>query len=48
VCDAANTEGLELSRARWEPGLFRVWVGLEPGQDPVRYRLGLSEIRRVR
>jgi hypothetical protein len=48
VCDAANAEGLELSRARWEPGLFRVWVGLEPGQEPVRYRLGLSEIRRVR
>jgi hypothetical protein len=48
VCDAGNQDGIEISRARWVPGLYRIWIGHEPGETPVRFRLGLSEIRRVR
>lgn len=47
VCDDAD-EGLELSAASWPPGVYRVWIGTELGEAPLPYRLGLSEIRRVR
>ena len=47
ACDDAD-EGLELSAASWAPGVYRVWIGTELGESPIPYRLGLSEIRRVR
>lgn len=48
VCDAGNEDGIEISRSRWLPGLYRVWIGVDAGESPVRFRVGLSEIRRVR
>lgn len=48
ICDAGNADGIEISRARWTPGLYRVWIGVDAGEAALRYRLGLSEIRRVR
>ena len=47
VCDDAS-DGIEISSATWVPGIYRVWIGTENGEAPRPYRMGISEIRRVR
>lgn len=41
-------DGIEVSGPTWAPGVYRVWVGTDLGEGAMPYRLGISEIRRVR
>lgn len=48
TCDHGDEEGVELDAASWAPGVYRVWVGATEEGVRYDYRLGISEIRRVR
>lgn len=48
ACDRGDEDGVEYDAATWGPGLYRVWVGSTEEGLRYDYRLGISEIRRVR
>jgi hypothetical protein len=48
ACDSADGDRPHVDRAAWPAGLYRVWVGAHRADAAFPYRLGLSEIRRVR
>jgi hypothetical protein len=48
ACDAAEGDHPHVSRDAWPAGVYRVWVGSHRTDGAFPYRLGLSEIRRVR
>ena len=51
-CDVSEGQFTELSRGSdsggWPAGTYRVWVGVHHPEAHPHYRLGISEIRRVR
>lgn len=47
-CDYGDGDAVDVSRRAWPAGLARVWVGARRRDVSFPYRLGLSEIRRVR
>lgn len=47
-CDASEGDHPHVSRDAWPAGVYRVWVGSHRTDGAFPYRLGLSEIRRVR
>ncbi len=47
-CDAADGDHPNVTRPSWPAGAYRVWVGAQRLDGTFPYRLGLSEIRRVR
>jgi len=47
-CDAADGDHPNITRSSWPQGAYRVWVGAHRVDGAFPYRLGLSEIRRVR
>jgi len=47
-CDAADGDHPSVTRTSWPAGAYRVWVGAHRLDGTFPYRLGLSEIRRVR
>jgi hypothetical protein len=48
LCDGATRDVPAVSADAWGTGLYRVWIGAHAEDTSVRYRLGLTEIRRVR
>lgn len=48
ACDRGDEDGVEYDAATWAPGVYRVWVGATEEGVRYDYRLGISEIRRVR
>jgi hypothetical protein len=48
ACDRPTEDGVEIDAATWLPGTYRVWVGSTEEGLRYDYRLGISEIRRVR
>jgi hypothetical protein len=48
LCDDGIGERPEVSAQSWTAGVYRVWVGAPAEDVTVPYRLGISEIRRVR
>lgn len=47
-CDAEDETRAQVTREHWPAGLYRIWVGAARDDAAFPYRLGLSEIRRVR
>ncbi|MBX7191441.1 MAG: hypothetical protein K1X94_05260 [Sandaracinaceae bacterium] len=47
-CDASEGDHPHVSRDAWPAGLYRIWVGAHRTDAAFPYRLGVSEIRRVR
>lgn len=48
LCDVGTEDVVEVSSGRWPAGEYRIWVGTLEEDVTARYRLGISEIRRVR
>lgn len=48
LCDHPDEDGVEIDATTWVPGTYRVWVGSIIEGQRYDYRLGVSEIRRVR
>jgi hypothetical protein len=48
ACDASEGDHPHVTRDAWPAGVYRVWVGSHRTEGAFPYRLGLSEIRRVR
>jgi hypothetical protein len=47
-CDASEGDHPNVTKTRWPAGVYRIWVGAHRTDASFPYRLGLSEIRRVR
>ena len=47
-CDASEGDHPNITRVLWPAGAYRIWVGAHRTDASFPYRLGLSEIRRVR
>lgn len=48
LCNAGLGAVPDVSAARWEEGVYRVWIGTLREDATRQHRLGISEIRRVR
>jgi hypothetical protein len=48
LCDLGAGDVPDVSADAWPEGVYRIWVGTVEEDATLRYRLGISEIRRVR